>query len=287
MRHDTPPTRHQWLPATDVGSPRCISARARVSACHLVTPDLPSLVYKRESTATMTWLDDLTQHAKSRLDDRVLDALATRGVSDEQVTHFQIGHLDGLPEGIAYPEDFLKEVWRGSKLVDVYLFPLTNVLGEVKGFQFRQVERDRTGYLDYYADRSEAVLFGLAQAMPHIWERGEVLLVEGVFDLFPVQRAVPWTISTLTARVVEPLVPVLRRLVRRVWIGYDMDAPGRRGISSFKRDHGDTFEVHGLEWPTPLTSSGKRAKDPGDLWETWGDVQLGTTVRSLVGMDDK
>lgn len=232
----------------------------------------------------MTWLDDFAAHAVSLLDDRVREALYARGVTDEQVALYGIGYINGrLPE-LPYSEAFLKETWQGRKLDDCYVFPLTNVLGEVKGFQFRHVERGRTGYTDYIGDKSEAVLFGLAQAMPHVWRTGSAWLVEGNFDLFPIQRHFPGVIATLTARVVDVFVPVLRRLVvGDLFLGYDMDVPGRRGVTNFKKFHGADFNVREVVYPTPVMPvTGKKAKDPGDLWEYFGDEKLGAFVRSVV-----
>lgn len=206
-----------------------------------------------------------------------------RGVSDAQINLFRIGYIDReFPADL--PQDFLK--WANGKAIeDVYVFPLTNTLGDVRGFQFRYVDRERSGYMDYILDDGQPVLFGLAQAMPTIWRTGHVLLVEGNFDLFPIQRAFPGTISTLTARVPENLIHTFRRLVREIWFGYDMDAAGRRGIANFARDHGQGFVVHQIDYPTPLMPNGKKAKDPGDLWEVWGDDKLGSLVRSLLGLN--
>jgi DNA primase len=231
----------------------------------------------------MTWLDDLTAHAASQLDHRVRDALAMRGVSDEQIELFRIGYIDrGFPPGL--PPEFQRWV-EGHRIEDVYVFPLTNTLCDVRGFQFRYVERDRSGYMDYIIDDGQPVLFGLGQAMPTLWRTGMAFFVEGVFDFFPIQRAFSGTLTTLTARVPETLVPTLGRLVRDIWLGYDMDTAGRRGAANFIKDHGEGFTVHKVDYPTPIMPSGKKAKDPGDLWEAWGDEKVGALVRSLMGQN--
>ncbi len=232
----------------------------------------------------MNWLEELSSYAVSRLDDRVRDALAARGVSEEQIELYGIGCLNKDLPKLSYPIDFMKEVWDGRKLDDVYVFPLHNTLGELKGFQFRHIDRDRAGYIDYISEKGEAVLFGLAQAMPHVWRTGSIFLVEGTFDLFPVQRVYPSIVATLTARVVDSLVPVLRRLVKDIWVGYDMDATGRKGIRLFKKAHDVEFSsINGVDWPTPMMSNGKRAKDPNDVWETWGDAKFNSVVCSVLG----
>ena len=105
-------------------------------------------------------------------------------------------------------------------------------------------------------------------------------LVEGGFDLFPVQRVFPGVIATLTAKVERNLLRVLRRLVTRIWIGYDADNTGRREIARFEKDYGHEFEVRGIHYPrVPMTGTDKLTKDPGDLWETWGDVPFQEFLR--------
>jgi DNA primase len=230
----------------------------------------------------MTWLDDIVNCAHARVDERVLDELAARGVSETQVSRFRLGQLYGLPDNLDLPKDFIEWSHYGRRLDDVFVLPLTTTLGAVRGLQFRHVDRDRSGYMDYIVDKAEAVLFGLGEAMPHVWETGSIWLVEGGFDLFPIQKHFPGVVATLTARVVDPLISVMRRTVTDVWMGYDMDERGQRSNKSFARSHGEVFKVHQVSYPQPLTPSGKKVKDPGDLWETWGDDRVGVFVRATI-----
>lgn len=221
----------------------------------------------------MTWMQSLAEYAASRVDERVQDALHGRGVSEEQIARYQIGYLQGdLPDAV--PDDFRR--WAYDKIDDVFLLPLTNALGEVRGFQVRAVTAAKARYHDYLPDKREACFFGLGLAAPAMWESRSVFLVEGAFDLFPIQRAFPAVVATLTARTGLGLVRVLRRLVDRVWIGYDMDAPGRRGCSEFVRDFGGDFEVYIVSYPKL-----DNVKDPGELWEAWGDSRLVPFIQEL------
>lgn len=231
----------------------------------------------------MTWLDDLVSFSKGQLPDRAREALYARGVTDEQIEVYEIGYFNGrLPEG-DFPDKFIEWSQGGSKLTDVFCLPLTNTLGAVRGLQFRYVERARKGYMDCIPDKSEAVLFGLAQAMPHVWKTGEVYLVEGGFDLFPIQRIIPGTIATLTARVVDPLYRVLRRLCSKIWLGYDMDRTGQAASHKFRKEHGREFEVLIVSYPQIPKSDGKGlTKDPGELWEEWGDNRLREHMQSIL-----
>ena len=228
----------------------------------------------------MTWVDGLVAFSKGQLDDKAREALWSRGVTDEQIEAYNLGYLNQQLPDLSFPEAFRKWSLGGSKLDDVFVLPLTNTLGDIKGLQFRHVDRARKGYMDYFLDKSEAVLFGLAQAMPYVWETGEVYLVEGGFDLFPIQRIFPGTIATLTARVSEPLVRVLRRFCSKIWLGYDMDATGRRASAKFRKEHCE-FKVYIVEYPLVPHGTGQ-TKDPGELWEEWGDVRLQAHIRSIL-----
>lgn len=227
----------------------------------------------------MTWFDILADFAHLNLGEREREALWARGVSDEQIDLFKIGYIDrNLPP--LESRSFLEWCDHGQKLDDCFVFPLTNTLGEVKGLQFRHVERGRGGYMDFMPARDEPVLFGLSQAMPEIWRTGSVWLVEGVFDLYPIQRTFSNIVSTLTGRVTKQMVTLLRRLVDEVWLAYDMDKTGRETCEKFQRFHGHEFRIKVVDFPRPLMPNGKRAKDPSDLWESWGEQRFARFLKS-------
>lgn len=229
------------------------------------------------------WAAEFVAWATDRLDERVRESLWERGASDDQIRLFSIGHVDGaLPEGIEFPADFLKWSSNGSKLEDAYLFPLTNPLGEVQGFQFRSVDRAKKDYMDFFLDKTSPTFFGLGPAMPHIWETETIGVVEGAFDLFPVQRVAPYFISTITAKIGESLLRLMKRVVRRAFLFYDADKIGVRVTEAFISNEATSFqEVRSLIYPTGVTLlSGDIPKDPGELWEAWGDAKLEPYLRS-------
>lgn len=230
----------------------------------------------------MTWADELAAFAASRLGPRERDELYGRGVSDEQMELFQIGYLNGRLPPLSGAEDFLEWALHGDKLVDVFVFPMTTPSGVIGGFQFRYVDREKKGYTDFFVVHDEPCFFGLAQAMPHIWETGGVWLVEGVFDLLPLQRHIGAIFPTMTAKVTAPVGRFLRRFVRRVWVGYDMDGRGRKAASEVVREYGRQIEVVVVSYPK-LHKLGSQdyIKDPGDLWEIWGDAKLGEFLRNF------
>jgi DNA primase len=230
----------------------------------------------------MAWLDDVADFAALQVDDRVRELYWSRGADDTQIALYRLGYINKtLPEA-DLPPGFLRWSSNGEKLVDSFVLPLTNALGEIKGFQFRSVDREVRGYMDYFSDETEAVLFGLGPAVDAMWGTGRAVLVEGAFDLFPLQRIAPDTVATLTARVAPQFARLLMRLVRQVFLSYDLDSAGRLGMSKFIRTYGKDFdEVTIIEYPQVTTVDGKVAKDPSEIWEAWGDDRLAEHLRCI------
>lgn len=230
----------------------------------------------------MTWQEVLTDYAQTNLTERVKEALYGRGVSEEQIVAYRIGYLNHDLPDLEGAEAFLR--WSQGKLDDVLVLPLTTTLGVIQGFQFRHVDRERKGYQNFMPYKEEALLFGLAEAMPYVWRTGTIYLVEGAFDLFPIQRHFPGVVATLTAKIPENLVPVMRRLVHTVWVGYDADPAGKAATKQIVRELGSEFSVRPVYYP-PVKAYGsdRPIKDPGELWEAWGDDQFGKFIQTLVG----
>lgn len=224
----------------------------------------------------MTWLDDLVDFAAAQMGERENEELMRRGVSMDQARLYRVGWLnETLPEWAPGIFTF----WAKDRLDDVYVLPLTTMLGEIRGLQLRHVDRKKPGYQDFFLDQREACFFGLGQAASEIWRQEAVYLVEGAFDLFPIQRAYPAVVATLTAYVNPLMVRTLKRTVKTVWMGYDNDSPGRKGANDFQRNHGDSFQVYVVDYPQ---IQGRRVKDPADLWEAWGDQQLIPFIQSAM-----
>lgn len=230
----------------------------------------------------MTWLDALVEHAHGGMTPDVREQLWQRGVTDAQIDGFQIGCLTGakIRPGIEVSPRF--HAWwatHSAQFGDALVFPLTSTLGVVHGLQFRDLQPKVRGYLDYFEVKEEPAFFGLAQAMPSVWETERVWLVEGVFDLCPLQRHVPNVISTMHAGVSKQLARVLRRIARTLLIAYDMDSTGLSVSYDLARDLKDLFEVVIVKFPRVRLATGGIAKDPNELWSAWGDSGLGAFLQ--------
>lgn len=239
----------------------------------------------------MKWLEALVSEAHQDLDSSNREELYKRGVSDEQIDAYRIGCIDVLPD-IELPERFTG--WWESKVEPnigqgVFVLPLTTTLGEVGGIQVRSTNRHRKGYLDFFACQEEAAFFGLSQAMPYVWRNRSIWLVEGAFDLFPIQRHISGVVATLTAGVSSSLWRILRRVANDVVIAYDADGAGRDAAYKIARsDQGKAFKITIAKFPNLKLGSQSESekprytKDPSDLWSVWGDDRFGVFLAQYI-----
>lgn len=210
------------------------------------------------------------------------EVLYGRGVSDSQMRTFRLGSLGKkLPSLPEEATDFIK--WYGGVLnASTYVFPLTTPKGVIGGCQFKA--RDRKIYQDFFLPGiTDPVLFGLHETVSSLWETETAWLVEGVFDFFPIQRHYPSVLPVLTDKVTDSLLRFLKRFVRKVWVGFDMDTAGRRGAYTFKREHFQDFSIDVVVYPRIFAPGSMRpVKDVGELWEVRGDPIIIDLVKSVV-----
>lgn len=231
----------------------------------------------------MTWLKTFVKRAHDGMGVDAREALWRRGVTDAQIDSLEIGFLPRacLPAVEVSPR--FRGWWanHSSRYRNALVFPLTNTLGDVHGVQFRDLDPKVRGYLDYFETKEEPAFFGLAQAMPSVWQTEEVWLVEGAFDLCPLQRHVPNVIATIHAGVSKQLARVLRRVARTLWVAYDMDSTGLTVSYGLARELRELFKVVVVKFPRAPLAAGGTAKDPNDLWSAWGDVGLGAYLQKV------
>ena len=213
----------------------------------------------------MVDLDDIVEDSRKRLSDELREGLWRRGVSEAQIDEYRLGYTsDPLP-------------LKGRPVRDAYVFPLSDVSGNVRGIQVRGASRK--DYCDYYPGMS--VPFGLSQAAPHMWRSGVAWIVEGVYDLFPIQRTHPYVVAGLTANASGYLVRWLRRLVNVVYLAFDMDKTGRESARKFTEAHGEIFDVRRVDFPRVRLVNGDYSKDPNDLWSAWGNDRMAEYLRGV------
>ncbi len=224
-----------------------------------------------------TWLDSLVEYSQGLMEDEVREALWTRGATNAQIDSYRLGYLDNELPALKYPKDFLEWSANGATLRNMIVLPLTTSSGEIRGLQFRNLNPAIKGYRDYIPYQEEPVFFGLSQAVSAMWETEQACVVEGAFDLFPVQRQCPGTVATLTSHVTGELARLLGRFLGTLWVFYDRDSAGFEGTQKMlKSEYRNQFTIQAIRIPKiPKIVGEGWIKDPAELWEAWGDERFG------------
>lgn len=184
--------------------------------------------------------------------DRPMSYLNKRGVTPKQASDFGLGYFpeDDWPP---YPQNFDEEdvdkYWKwsfkGARLKDKLVFPLTNSAGTLMGIEVRTPSDEKKDYSKFYLTKAAAypIFFGVSQAIEKIWDTETVFIVEGLFDIFPLHRVYANTICTCTAEVSKNQLTFLERYCKKVHVAFDQDEFGDRFFNSFYRNHRDDFDL--------------------------------------------
>lgn len=105
-----------------------------------------------------------------------------------------------------------------------------------------------------------AYCLGFEEALPSMWEKGYVVVVEGVFDWIPLKQFMTVGVSSLTDTVSPSQAVMLARYVRVVGLMFDNDEAGRKGQRKSKY----RLEKEGV---IVLEAKPGRHHDPGDWYK--------------------
>jgi DNA primase len=192
------------------------------------------------------------------------DFLRQRGVSESDLQPHGIGFAGSSFKVVECAEDFIP--WSQQFLHNCIVFPLYNMLGEVIGMQIRIIgEQGHTRpYKQYYAYHRDIFpyFYGLPQALPHVYQTGYLIVVEGIFDYFAVRRITPNVMAVLTSGVPVACKRFFNRFTKRVVALLDMDLPGREGAERLARDsegqnYSVTIPTYSEKDPSALLEKGK------------------------------
>lgn len=209
--------------------------------------------------------------------------LKERGIRDQEIEKYGLGWFgkeDWPPfvdEGESDDGDRYRE-WsaRGAKLKEKLFFPLHNAAGALRGFILRSIDDEQRGYQRFRIERSkvDGVFFGVKQALPSIWKKDRVFIVEGPFDQMAFGRLYPETVSVATAKVNDRQLEFLRRFVTEVNVAFDMDHQGRKASDRFIEEKSSQFEtVRRIQYG---------AEDPSEALQKKGEEALKETVETEI-----
>jgi len=170
---------------------------------------------------------------------------------------------------------------RGEWLEGWLIVPLLGPRGQVLGFEARRTDIKKFSRWLTPEAAWNPVWSGLTpSSMRRIWEGGDVWVVEGTFDMFALQWAVPAkdvVLASITAALNQRQVEFLRRfLVKEAWVHmvYDNDEQGRNGTHGWTDEEGkfrwgavQKLEALGIRCRDVIYTGGK---DPGEIWERSG-----------------
>jgi len=224
--------------------------------------------------------DWLTETLKvCSLSEEVEGYLLGRGAKETTIAAEGIITWQPLAEPSPDP-DFRRECGPyGEKLNGYLICPVRSPRGRLLGFEARSIYRKHI--YDYRLPESKWTPFwiGTRRAMPALWAKGDVWIVEGLFDLCPLEWVIPdkdAVLASVRAHLTREQLEFLRRFCRGwVYMVYDQDATGRKATHGYvdkttgKRRPGalDLLQKVGLKCQDVAYSGGK---DPGEIWDKGG-----------------
>lgn len=232
-----------------------------------------------------SWLEKAL--AACVLTDSVEGYLLGRGA--KEITIAAEGIVTWCPPVDPAPDpDFRKAHGEHGERLEGYLVcPVRSPRGSLIGFESRATHVKRI--VDYRLPEAAWNPFwlGTRKAMPALWAGGDAWIVEGLFDMCPLEWAVPGTdavLASVRAKLSKKHVEFLQRFCKGwVHMVYDRDATGRKSTVGWVDETGkhrygalDVLQRVGLKCRDVFYSGGK---DPGELWDKGGVAAIRAAFR--------
>jgi len=227
----------------------------------------------------MAWLNDALK--EMTLTEPVAGYLYGRGAQEQTIT--ELGCVTWAADKAFSQEKLWLERTgpdgRGEWLNGWLIMPLLGPRGQLLGFEARRTDVKKFSRWLTPEAAWNPVFSGLTpSAMAKIWAGGDIWLVEGTFDMFALQWAIPdkdVVLATVTAMLNARQVEFLRRFCKGwVNVAYDNDTQGRNGTFGWTDDAGKfrwgalkKLDHVGLRSRDVRYSGGK---DPGEIWDRGG-----------------
>lgn len=185
---------------------------------------------------------------------------------------------DPIPDG-----EFRKRYGdRGEKLDGYLVCPVRSPRGSLIGFEARSIHAKQIADYRLPTAAWNPFFIGTRTAMPAVWAGGDIWIVEGQFDKYPLEWAVPATdavLATVRAHLSKWHVEFLHRFAKGwVHMAYDNDETGRKATNGY------TDKVTGKHRSGALDLLHRagircrdvpyRAKDPGEVWTQGGAAAM-------------
>jgi len=166
----------------------------------------------------------------------------------------------------------------GEKIAGFLVCPVRSPRGRVIGFEGRNIHRKQITDFRLPEAKWNPFFIGTRAAMPALWAGHDVWVVEGIFDKFPLEWAVPEgdaVLATVRAHLGREHVEFFRRFCRGwVHMVYDRDPTGCKATNGHVDDTGkrrpgalELLRRVGLQCRDVPYMGGK---DPGEIWDSGG-----------------
>ncbi|MCY0865977.1 MAG: DNA primase [Aquificaceae bacterium] len=189
-------------------------------------------------------------HEQLKESKQALEYLESRGISSRTISKFTLGFSGNTEKLIRLlSEEGLLEVYEKSGNItkieegfyrDLFknrlIIPVRDIKGDVIAFGGRSLDGSQPKYINSPESevfKKRSTLFGLYEAKEYIREEGEVIIVEGYFDLMSLwQEGIRNCVAPLGTALTEEHALMLSKLVKRVVLLYDGDKAGRKAVRS-------------------------------------------------------
>lgn len=214
----------------------------------------------------MIWLQQAAENLS--LSESTLDYLLGRGGSTASIEAMGLGEWNPLSSDIPDKDFSYRYGIRGEKLEGYLTVPIRTVRGELLGFEFRSMrEKHIFRFLSVPKSNWNPVWIMHPESPQKIWDGGSVWIVEGVFDLLPMEWVVPpqdAVLASIRAGLTRKHVDFLQSVgTPRVHMVYDRDAAGRTATQK-------ALKMLGRSGIPSSRVSYVGGKDPGEIWDSAG-----------------
>lgn len=227
----------------------------------------------------MNWLQQCIN--SSFLNESHYEYLLGRGAKDSYIECFQLKTWQSaLFSDIEVDSSFEYRFGsKGRKLNGFLATPVFAPSGLLIGCQFRETST-KTIYRYLLPEAKWCpVWFGTPLALDKLWAGGRLWVCEGLYDLFALSWVVPEQdaiLASLTAKISDTQLNFVARLNPVVYMVYDLDDTGKRGVHGFIGDNGKLvwgalkkFSHAGVR-AANFPYLGKSGDDPGSIWARSG-----------------
>lgn len=189
-------------------------------------------------------------HEELKRNPAALDYLKSRGLNSKTINRFYLGFGGNTQKLVQILEkEGLLEVYEKTSNISrvekgVYrdlfrnrlIIPIKNPAGETIAFGGRTLDGSHPKYVNSPESelfKKRLALFGLSDAKDYIKESGQVVIVEGYFDLISLwQEGIRNCVAPLGTALTPDHARLLARYTKKAVLLYDGDSAGRRAVRS-------------------------------------------------------